>query len=140
MVIEQTLLNHFRQSFEGTANKDFNSIIEELNLISLPKLSFQHLDFLNRPFTNEGIEYAVFQLGPYKAPGPDGVPAFFYQEFWEIVKADVLNSMQAFFHSGFLLKALNHTYITLIPKTPFPEEISHFRLISLCNVIYKGHF
>lgn len=100
MVIEQTLLNHFRQSFEGTANKDFNSILEELNSIPLPKLSFQHPDFLNRPFTNEEIEYTVFQLGPHKAPSPGVIPAFFYQEFWEIVKADVLNSTQAFSIQG----------------------------------------
>ena len=36
-----------------------------------------------------------------------------------------------------LLKAFNHTFITLIPKPPNPEEVSHFRPISLCNVLYK---
>lgn len=38
-VIEQTLLNHFRQSYEDTVNIDFSSILEELNSIPLPKLS-----------------------------------------------------------------------------------------------------
>lgn len=50
---------------------------------------------------------------------------------------DVINTVQAFFHSGPLFKPLNQTFITLIPKVPFPDEVSHFRLISLCNVIYK---
>ena len=47
------------------------------------------------------------------------------------------NAIQAFFHSGSLLKAFNHAFITLIPKLPNPEEVSHFRPISLCNVFYK---
>ena len=47
------------------------------------------------------------------------------------------NAVQAFFHSGDLLKVLNQTFITLIPKIPNFEEVSHFRPISLCNVFYK---
>ena len=50
---------------------------------------------------------------------------------------DVINIVQAFFHYGSLFKPLNHTFITLIPKVLFPDEVSHFRPISLCNVIYK---
>nr|XP_023920135.1 uncharacterized protein LOC112031661 [Quercus suber] len=87
--------------------------------------------------SNREIELAVFQMGPYKAPGPDGILVFFYQHFWDTVKVDVCNAVQAFFHSSSLLKALNQTFITLIPKIPHPEEVSHFWPISLCNVIYK---
>ena len=45
--------------------------------------------------------------------------------------------VKAFFHSGFLLNSLNHTFITLIPKVPTPERVTQFRPISLCNVSYK---
>ena len=79
----------------------------------------------------------MFQLGSHKAPGPDGLPAFLYQDFWGIVKTDVINTVLAFFHSGSLFTPLNHTFITLIPKIPFLDEVTHFRPISLCNVIYK---
>ena len=91
----------------------------------------------SEPVTIKEIESTVFQLGPSKAPGPNGFPAFSYQEFWQIVKQDVCNSVQAFFHSGSLLKSLNQTYLTLIPKVTFLEFVSQFRPISLCNVIYK---
>ena len=40
-------------------------------------------------------------------------------------------------NSGTLLKSINHTFITLIPKVNNPENVSEFRPISLCNVIYK---
>lgn len=92
---------------------------------------------LDYPTTNEEIESTVFQLRPHKAPSPDGTPASFYQEYWNTVKFDIFNTIHAFFHSGSLLKALNHTYITLIPKINFPNEVHHFRPINLCNVVYK---
>ena len=45
--------------------------------------------------------------------------------------------VKAFFHSGFMLKSLNHTFITLIPKVPNLEKVTQFRPIALCNVTYK---
>ena len=40
-------------------------------------------------------------------------------------------------NSGSLLKSINHTFITLIPKVPNLERVIEFRPISLCNMIYK---
>ncbi|KAL4606974.1 hypothetical protein ACB092_09G141900 [Castanea dentata] len=37
-------------------------------------------------------ENTVFQLGPYKASGPNGIPAFFFQGFWQTVKHDICNT------------------------------------------------
>ena len=42
-----------------------------------------------------------------------------------------------FFSSRYILQVWNATNICLIPKNDRPEEASHFRPISLCNVIYK---
>ena len=42
-----------------------------------------------------------------------------------------------FLKSGFILKELNNTFITLIPKCQSPEKVGDFRPISLCNVAYK---
>lgn len=35
------------------------------------------------------------------------------------------------------IQGVNHTLLTLIPKCNVPIYVSQFRLISLCNVIYK---
>ena len=42
-----------------------------------------------------------------------------------------------FFEGKTLLHELNDTNITLIPKVPKPEHVSHFRPIGLCNFAYK---
>ena len=42
-----------------------------------------------------------------------------------------------FLHSGNMVPDINYTHIVLIPKVKKPEKMADFRLISLCNVIYK---
>lgn len=111
--------------------------MKDLESLSIPKLNQNQQHQLNKPIIDAKIEWVVHQLILKKAPRFDGIPAFFYQDFWSLVRQDILNYVHAFFHSGALLKSLNQTYLTLIPKTNFLEEVNHFRLISLCNVTYK---
>ncbi|XP_026428361.1 uncharacterized protein LOC113324255 [Papaver somniferum] len=54
-----------------------------------------------------------------------------------IFKDDVCKTIKSFFHSGFLLKQLNKTRVSLIPKTQSPHMPEDFRPIALCNTLYK---
>jgi hypothetical protein len=72
-----------------------------------------------------------------KAPGPDGLPARFFQRNWLLLKEDVTKAVQAFFASGIMPEGANETCIVLIPKTNHPKSMKNFRPISLCNVVYK---
>ena len=65
------------------------------------------------------------------------MPLLFYQNFWDLVRGDVVTSVLDFLNSGTLPNLLNHTFITLIPKTKNLESVTEFRPISLCNVLYK---
>lgn len=40
-------------------------------------------------------------------------------------------------NSGTIPASLNHTYITLVPKSKSPKRVTEFRPISLCNILYK---
>ena len=84
--IENILLNFFKKSYDGRNNLSVDSIVQEIQGLSIPTLSDQQTSFLNKPISTTEIEEVVFQLGPHKAPRPDGIPAFFFQEFWKQLK------------------------------------------------------
>ena len=93
--------------------------------------------FLSTQYTAEEVQVALFQMGPTKASGPDGMNALFYQKYWHIVGDSVVLAVLDFLNNGNMLPDINHTNIVLIPKVQNPESMSEFRPISLCNVIYK---
>lgn len=46
------------------------------------KVTNEMNDFLMRPFSAEEVPAALDSIGDLKAPGPDGMPALFYKQFW----------------------------------------------------------
>ena len=109
---------------------------ECLNAVN-QRLTADMLEVLSRPYSREEVRIALFQMGPTKAPGPDGMNALFYQKFWHIVGNGVTDAVLDFLHTGNIVPDINYTHIVLIPKVKKPEKMADFRPISLCNVIYK---
>lgn len=52
------------------------------------------------------------------APGPDGIPFFFYQLFWDWIKHDLLNMFDGFYKGNLDIYRLNFVMLSLIPKEP----------------------
>jgi hypothetical protein len=92
---------------------------------------------LLKPFTKEEIFYALKQMGPLKAPGPDGFLAMFFQKNWGLLGDDICRAVLNTLNSGIMPVDLNITNITLIPKVNCPTCVTEYRPISLCNVLYK---
>lgn len=92
---------------------------------------------LCKPYSDEEIKEALFQMGPTKAPGPDGFPALFYQTHWDFFKEEICSAVRGFLLGENIPEGLCDSVIVLIPKVNNPEHLSKFRPISLCNVLYK---
>lgn len=135
--IHQELLNHFSHIYQGAQHD--SGYWEELATIQnlIPHITIKQQTNLVKPVTFEEVRIVVFQMGSLKAPGPDRIPAMFYQDYWPIVGKDIWQAVSHFFSSGYLPKEWNHTNICLVTKKDRPKEASQYRPITLCNVIYK---
>jgi len=94
-------------------------------------------EIMCKPYSNEEIKEALFQMGPTKAPCLDGFPALFYQKHWTMLQDDICQAVRNFLEGGEIPYGLCDTTIVLIPKVSKPELLTNFRQISLCNVLYK---
>ncbi|XP_050238227.1 uncharacterized protein LOC126687715 [Mercurialis annua] len=93
-------------------------------------------NLLNR-ITEMEVKNAVFSICSDKAAGPDGFNGHFFKVTWDITKDDLVKTVQESFNSGTILRQLNSTAITVIPKTSNVDSLPDFRPIACCNVLYK---
>ncbi|XP_073360138.1 uncharacterized protein [Aegilops tauschii subsp. strangulata] len=79
-------------------------------------------DGLCTDFSDKEIVDALFQIGPLKAPGPDGFPARFFQRNWAVMREQVMAGVREFFRTGIMPEGVNDTSIVLIPKEKDPSK------------------
>lgn len=87
--------------------------------------------------TDEEIKSVFFKMPKSKAPGPDGFPAEFFMDAWEIVGDESIQAVKEFFTSGRMLRKFNATTIALIPKVTGADDLAKFRPVSCCSTVYK---
>ncbi|KAK4382686.1 Retrovirus-related Pol polyprotein from type-2 retrotransposable element R2DM [Sesamum angolense] len=92
---------------------------------------------LIRPVTVDDVKTTMFDIEEDKAPGPDGFSPGFYKAAWPIVGKEISKAIMDLLTTGRILKQVNVTLLTLIPKVRTPHSVTDFRPISCCNVIYK---
>jgi hypothetical protein len=79
-------------------------------------MSDEENDQLVKPFSEEEVRHAVFQMENNKALGPHRFPTEFYEACWNFIKEDLM-ALFLNFHDGALhLYRLNFGMIILIPK------------------------
>lgn len=125
------------QSYFGplfqTSNPSVELIDEILEIIN-PRVTTEMNLQLARPYSTEDVSLALSQMSPMKSPGPDGLPALFFQKYWHILGSNISHCVLDFLDHHNMPAALNYTFIVLIPKVSSTKKMSEFRLISLCSL------
>ncbi|KAL0456101.1 UNVERIFIED_CONTAM: hypothetical protein Slati_0949300 [Sesamum latifolium] len=81
----------------------------------------------------EEVRQVIFGMAMHSVAGPDGFNAVFYQRCWDIIKHDVLDTVQDFLRGTLLPVSFIATSIAQIPKVNNPTQWSEFCPISLFN-------
>ncbi|XP_074278404.1 uncharacterized protein LOC141601995 [Silene latifolia] len=139
--IKGLFVQFYSRLFQEGANQinfeEYRPTVKDLFSINKEFLSPDDRDALDIRFTPKEVRTAVFQLGPLKSPGPDGIPAIFFHKCWHFIKHDAVGTVLAILNGNSSPEFLNKTFLVLIPKSSAPETVDNFRPISLCNVIMK---
>jgi len=92
---------------------------------------------LNKPMTKEEVSEVLTEMKNGKASGPNGFNVDLFKACWNIFKQDILNVAKDSRRDKTILKPLNTTIISLIPKQELTHTPERFRPIVVCNVVYK---
>jgi hypothetical protein len=114
--------NNWRPRMDSQA---FSSIDEEEKM------------WLERDFEELEVWEVVKGMDGDKAPRPDGFTMAFFQSCWVVVKHDVMAVFSEFYRRRQLVKSLNVTFVSLVPKKADVVEMKDFRPISLVGGMYK---
>lgn len=83
-------------------------------------------DILYEKKSEKEVLYALFQIGPLKASGPDGFQRRFYQRNWVCLKLEIIIAVLIFFDTVHMPPEVNDTFILLSPKVDHPVDLKDF--------------
>ncbi|KAL0307082.1 UNVERIFIED_CONTAM: hypothetical protein Sradi_6125500 [Sesamum radiatum] len=132
--IRVLIVSHFTRLFQfgNTSEEEIDLGVKHI----LPRVDEGMAQELSRPFTEEEVTKALFQMSPLKSLARWHAPTFF-QFNWHVVNRHVLICVLNLLHNNVLPDNLNATNIMLIPKFSKPESLNHCHSISFCNVLYR---
>ena len=124
--------------------EDFKNLLSDsgewrASLMGLEFLSINDYEAasLERPFAEEEIKVALFDMSRDKAPSLNGFIETFWQCNWDIVKEDIISLFREFHANGRFVRSLNTTFLVLVPKKVSAEDLKDYRPIILVGSLYK---
>jgi hypothetical protein len=89
-------------------------------------------------FTEEEVWNVIRSLPQNKASGPDGFTAHFLQATWQVIRADLMLALEAFWHMDARdLNSVNRALMSLLLKSQAVTCLKDYRPISLIHCMGK---
>lgn len=130
--LPKSSLDDWRKTMTSTITLDK----QEVNLLRVV-VTPEENDWLTATPSVDEILNIIKGLNSWKAPEPDGMNAEFYKKTWEMTGPSVVKFIQNFFEPQDGMDENNSTYIVPIPKCTGAQDAKDYRVISLCNELYK---
>ena len=123
-----------QEELELTLNTLFSYLLEEPDwdldatqrevMWHIPKVIMEEQNFmLLKPIEMEEVEANVKQMADGKASGPNGFTTNLFHTYWDWMKKEVWELVEDSRKTGSIFKALNATFLMLIPKENGTEDI-----------------
>jgi hypothetical protein len=87
--VGDAFVKYFTNLFTQGPDGDFSSCLQPITYRVTDGMNMD----LEKSFTVEEIEVALFQMAPLKALGPDGLNACFFQQNWPTIREEVVEGM-----------------------------------------------
>jgi len=86
----------------------------------------------------EEVKQAIFEMNTEGAPTPNGLGAFFFEKYWDIVRTNVFNAISQFFKNDLLIPIYNSNSVVLIPKSLITLVKLKFNIFTQLYILTKG--
>ncbi|KAL6126088.1 hypothetical protein ACLB2K_074139 [Fragaria x ananassa] len=117
-----------------------DSAVRDTGLVAqvIPKLvTSEENALLTAIPTSTKIFQTMCSMDHNSSPGPDGFGGVFFMKCWLIVGVEVVQAIQSFFISGYILPHFNSNLMILIPKAPGADSVTQLRPIAMANFVLK---
>jgi hypothetical protein len=138
--IVEVATNHYRDLFKFEPRPNINIISDFFS--EGDKVTQVEREILEKPFSEDEIQKAVFGSYSDGAPGPDGLSFIFTRNFGVWSSRIFLRCLRIFIRISWIyiyiyIYRLNFALVTIIPKEKDARVMNKFRPISLLNCSYK---
>jgi hypothetical protein len=132
-----TFLTHYKTLYiyTPTDKHRWQRFLDQIE--TWPHLTSDEQDLLAKRLDGKGVIEAIKLCQKRKSHGMDGIPYEFYNEYWDLIGADMVPVFNDILQHKTLGGTQKQRKIILVHKTSNPYSITDFRPITLLNTDFK---
>jgi hypothetical protein len=103
-MLKSLVLDYFSNLFTSEVPAIDHAVLGKIQ----PKVTQDMNERLMAPFSAHDVKKAVFSIGDFKAPEPDGLHALFYKNFWNLFGNQITVEILQALNTGVIPEGWNY--------------------------------